>query len=87
MMVINQSNHYGSVEDSIWSEKLSDGSHPFLYITPDNPAKLIWSDDNGYVFIRFNCDDSTIFNTYWIHNCTVNVLLSCSLWKRKKWKQ
>ena len=54
MMVINQSNHYGSIEDSIWSEKLSDGSHPFLYITPDNPAKLIWSDDNGYVFIRFN---------------------------------
>ena len=54
MMVINQSNHYGSVEYSIRSEKLSDGSHPFLYITPDNPAKLIWSDDNGYVFIRFN---------------------------------
>ena len=54
MHVVNQSTYYGSIEDSIWSEKLSDGSHPYLFITTDNPAKLIWSDDNGYVFIRFN---------------------------------
>jgi len=38
----------------IWSKKLLTKEEEYIEITPDDPAKLIWSSDSGSVFIRLS---------------------------------
>ena len=72
-----QTNDDLTMEDGIWSERLSDGYHSYLYITKENPATYIWDDDNGYVFIRW--DDFVSGNTvYKVQSIDLDYILERS---------
>ena len=38
----------------MWSEKVLTGENEYIDITSDDPAKYIWDDDNGMVFIQLS---------------------------------
>ena len=69
MQVVMQTNDDWTIDDGIWSERLIDGYHSYLYITKENPATYVWDDDNGYVFIRW------VGNVYKVQSIDLDYIL------------